>query len=586
MTAEVQKNLFQKFSQADESTTRRFGGTGLGLAISKLLLELMGGSVWIESSKPDQGTTVCCLVPLNISHKNQKHRREIIKLAGPLLKGIRVLVVDDSETSREILAEMMRSFQLDVSIAVNGKEAIEQIQQASVAPFDIVLMDWNMPGMNGDEVARRIRVDRAITHQPKVVIVTAYGQDGVMQLAENAGVDGFLVKPVSPSTLLDTIQSVLGRERVLGKHERDTQEPSEPSFPHYTDARLLLVEDNEINREFAVALLHSMGFVVDEAVNGVEAVDMVRQRAYDGVLMDIQMPLMDGLEATRKIRALVGKSGGERFVTLPIIAMTAMAMEQDAKNCLEAGMNDFVTKPVEPDRLVATLAKWIKVDNSASAPALAPNQQHVAAATPEIPADLLALKNVDALSGIRRIAGNHKAYRKQLERFRQHYSAAVDELQRLIAEEGLAAGEAYCHAIKGVTGNISAKVVFSSLTELDELLKQGETPTAEQFAELRQLIYQTMDEIAGLTSSEVVPENAPVVLEANELQAKLLALASLLKTDLGAAELLLGELRNAVAGSDKEQAVAEIAALVDVFAIDEALNLLDVLSSNLSGLHN
>lgn len=583
MTNEVQSSLFQKFTQADQSTTRRFGGTGLGLAISKLLLEMMGGQVWIESSQPGKGTTVCCTVPFKIARQDQGQRPELVELAGSLLKGIRVLVVDDSEASRDILAGMMSSFQFDVKSVADGESAIRQLQAASDKPFDVVLMDWRMPGMNGDEVIRHIRADSAIHHQPKMVMLTAYGREEVMKLAEQAGVNGFLVKPVSPSTLLDTILSVLGRGRIMGAKEKEGKTTASPSASTYAGAHLLLVEDNEINREFAVGLLHGMGVEVTEATNGEEAVAMVQQHDYDAVLMDLQMPVMDGLEATRRIRALGQQPGGERFSSLPIVAMTAMAMAEDAQKCLQAGMNDFVTKPVDPDRFMATLTKWLQKNNGGAGQKSSSAQALLNVAAPKIPADLLAMKSLDATQGIHRIGGKADAYRKQLYRFRQHYSSAVDELQQLISEKGIVAGEEYCHALKGISGNLSANALFASISELDDLLKQGIDPAPEQFDRVRQLLQQTLAEIDGLATPEAESLEATAVLGCDGLPAKLLVLSSLLKRDLGAAEVLLTELHNGVAGTETEPAVAEIAALMDVFDIDEACKKIKTLSSRLSG---
>ncbi|HSG22399.1 MAG TPA: ATP-binding protein, partial [Azonexus sp.] len=199
MTQEVQDKLFEKFTQADQTTTRRFGGTGLGLAISKNLAELMGGRIWVEDSQPGQGTTICFTVQLQIARQAQARQRELVEQAGPLLAGIRVLVVDDNEVSLEILAEMLRFFRLEVSTAASGPAALAALQAATANPYDLVLMDWRMPGMNGDEATQRIHRDAAIPHQPKIVMVTAYGREDVIHLAEQAGVDGFLIKPVSPS---------------------------------------------------------------------------------------------------------------------------------------------------------------------------------------------------------------------------------------------------------------------------------------------------------------------------------------------------------------------------------------------------
>ena len=582
MPTDLQNKLFQKFTQADQTTTRRFGGTGLGLAISKHLVELMGGRIWIEESQPGKGTTICCTVQFKIAQQAQAHRRELAEQAGPLLKGIRVLVVDDNGVSCEILAEMLRFFQLEVSVAVNGMAAIEQLEAAFDKPFDVVLMDWRMPGMNGDEATRRIHADIAIPHQPKVIIVTAYGREEVMKLSDQAGVNGFLLKPVSPSTLLDTILSVLGRGRIFSKKEKDQEEGMATDSPDFTGAHLLLVEDNEINREFATELLHSMNVVVDAAVNGEEAVAMVQQRIYDGVLMDIQMPVMDGLEAARRIRALTQQPGSERFSSLPIIAMTAMAMAHDAEKCLQAGMNDYITKPVSPDRLTATLAKWLRVSTTPVMKTSA-NTTGTEAAAPNYPADLLALTTLDAAQGIRRIGGNADAYHKQLHRFREHYSDAVAELQRLITGKSIQAGEEYCHALKGVFGNLSANELFACATELDAMLKQGKIPAPEQFERMGQMLQQTMKEIDTLAPPTITTPVTTALLGRVELLAKLVVLESLLKKDLGAAELLLVELRTGVSGTETEQAVAEIAAKVDVFAINEAFVQINTLIRRLNG---
>ncbi|XVN15754.1 ATP-binding protein [Pseudomonas corrugata] len=216
MSPETQRHLFEKFTQGDSSTTRRFGGTGLGLAISKSLAELMGGRIWIEDSQSGKGSTISFTVQLPVARQAQIHQRQLVEQSGPLLKGIRVLLVDDNAVSREILAEMLRFFQLEVVTVASGPAALTELQAPAAEPYDLVLMDWRMPGMNGDETTQRIHRDIRLPRLPKVIMITAYGREDVLRLAEQAGVDGFLIKPVSPSVLLDSILSVLGRGRVLG----------------------------------------------------------------------------------------------------------------------------------------------------------------------------------------------------------------------------------------------------------------------------------------------------------------------------------------------------------------------------------
>ncbi len=579
MAPEVQAKLFEKFSQADQSTTRRFGGTGLGLAICKHLVEMMGGGIWIEDSQPGQGTTVCCTVRLKIAQQVKAHRRELLEQAGPLLKGIRVLVVDDNEASREILAEMLRYFQMEVKVAANGETAINLLETTIEPPFDLVLMDWRMPGMNGDEVTRRIKIDPAIAYQPKVVMVTAYGREDVIKLAEQAGVNGILVKPISPSTLLDTVLSVLGRGRVLGAMSTERQK-SPSLITDFHQARLLLVEDHDINREFALELLHSMNLVVDEAVNGEEAVEMVQRRDYDCILMDIQMPVMDGLEAACRIRALAGQPGGERFAALPIIAMTALAMAQDTENSKAAGMNDHITKPIEPDRLMATLGKWIPIS-----PADLASDDGRVQTIASCPPDLLSLKSLQTAEGVRRIGGKVDAYIRQLKRFREHYPDAAKELQQLIADKGIRSAGDYCHALKGVSGNIGAQSLFECVTQIDSDLKNGETPQPVQFARMQQLLQAVMDDIDSLS---VIKAEVPAVampLTPELVLEKIAQLTAALENDLGAAETVLVELRSGVVGSTLEPAINEIAEKIDNFAIDDALALLETLYAQFSAGH-
>jgi signal transduction histidine kinase/CheY-like chemotaxis protein/HPt (histidine-containing phosphotransfer) domain-containing protein len=577
MSPDVQHKLFEKFTQADQSTTRRFGGTGLGLAICKNLVELMGGRIWVEDSQPGKGTTICFTVRLPIARQAQAHQRQLVDEAGPLLKGVRALVVDDNEVSLSILSELLSYFHLDVTTAASGPAALAALETAA-SPYDLVMMDWRMPGMNGDEVAQRIHSDPGIAHKPKIIMVTAYGREEVIRRAEQAGIDGFLIKPVSPSTLLDTILPVLGRGRLLaGDETHGAAHRESGAGGQLQGARLLLVEDNEINREFATELLRSEGIAVDEAVNGLMAIEMVRQQDYDAVLMDVQMPVLDGLEATRRIRALAATPEGARFATLPIIAMTALAMAKDAEESRAAGMNDHVTKPIAPEQLMQVLAHWVKVPaGGARAPAPAP-------VASEVPPELAALESFDAREGIRRIGGRADAYRKQLRRFREHYPGAADELRRLLAGGELRRAEEYCHALKGVTGNLGASRLYASLGAIDERVKLDQHPDETALDEFESLLQRAMREIDGLAAT-AAPEPGPAsaVLAPEAVRALLAELAHALEFDLGAAEPLLARLRAGVAGTPQETGVAALATLADNFDIDGAMAKLLELDAALS----
>lgn len=584
MSTELQERLFEKFSQSDQSSTRRFGGTGLGLVISKDLAELMGGRIWVQHSAPGQGSTLCGTVQLKIEPQLEREQHDHLAQIGPLLQNLRVLVVDDNEASREILASILRAQRITVVMANSGQMAIEQLERAQTQPFDLVLMDWRMPGMNGDEATRRICAASSIEHKPKVVMVTAYGRDEVIKLAEQAGVDGFLVKPVLPSALLDTLLTVLGRGQIL-RATADSR--SANASPTFAGARLLLVEDNEINREFAVDLLRSMQIYVDQAVDGQVAVAKVQEQAYDAVLMDIQMPKLDGLAATRAIRSLA-VSADDRFATMPIIAMTAQALTGDREKSLTAGMNDHLSKPIDPALLAAVLLRWLKIPEQRR---LAAQAQFSAAdllietAMPTAEgcdADLLALQCFDANQGIYRIGGKPQAYRKQLNRFRERYADAAEQLQRLLDNADLPAAAAYCHGLKGIFGALSANALLSCISQLDDALKHNQPPQAEHIEHLQQLLQQALNELDGLAVVAPAANAAPI--EHKELLAKLATLSWLLEHDLGAAEQLLAELRAASPDHATATALNEIAAHADLFAVDAALERINALCTQLTTL--
>jgi two-component system, sensor histidine kinase and response regulator len=564
---EIQDTLFEKFTQADQSTTRRFGGTGLGLAICKNLVALMGGRIWIEDSQPGKGTTICFTIEVKIARQAQARQRELVEKAGPLLAGIRVLVVDDNEVSREIIAEMLRYFHIAVGTAASGALALAALENAGDAPYDLVLMDWRMPGMNGDEATRRIHSSFVIARQPKVVMITAYGREDVIRLAEQVGVDGFLVKPVSPSTLLDSILSALGRGRLLESGGAPRQVPPDlASSGRLIGAQLLLVEDNDINREFATELLRSEGIEVDEAINGEQALEKVQRIAYDAVLMDVQMPVMDGLEASRRIRALASED--ERFAKLPIIAMTALAMAHDAENCRVAGMNDHVTKPISPDHLMDVLSKWVRVPEGR-------RSSMMAAPVAEFPPDLLALGSLDTREGVRRIGGKVDAYRRQLRRFRENYADAANHLQRLTSGKNLRQATDYCHLLKGITGNIGASALYDQITVIDAELKQEKFPDAIELDQLSQLLHKVMSDIDTLMAPPTQPaQSSAAALDPEQLRTALERLSEALNYDLGRAESVLAELRTGTAGSPWAPQITAIAAQVEVFDIDAAQALL------------
>ncbi|TDU31096.1 PAS domain S-box-containing protein [Panacagrimonas perspica] len=345
LSAEQISRLFESFSQADTSTTRRYGGTGLGLAISQRLVDLMDGEIAVDSVQ-GKGSTFHFTARFGLAPETAKRTP-----TPKSMRGMRVLVVDDNSTAQSILQAYLESFGFVVETVSDGQRAVEAIRNAGPQAFRLVLMDWQMPGMNGIEAARRIR--ELSSPEPSVIImVTAFGREEVEHQALSAGLDGFLIKPVNPSVLLDTILDAFGREAAL---EAGPVSSAIAPTVSLEGLHVLLVEDNEINQEVAMELLKRAGITVDLAKNGREAVDLASAKDYDAVLMDVQMPIMDGLEATRRIRRLESLRA-----TVPIIAMTANAMAEDRQRCIEAGMNDHVGKPVDVSRLHKVLAQWTR----------------------------------------------------------------------------------------------------------------------------------------------------------------------------------------------------------------------------------
>ena len=342
MSHEQSSRLFSSFSQADDSVTRKYGGTGLGLAISKQLCELMGGKIWVESQL-GVGSKFHFTVVLS---RAENIRIEQNTIQQQSLHNLNVLVVDDIAVSRKIMCDNLERLGVNCSAASSGTEAIELVLRADTqnTQYDMILMDWRMPGMDGIAATRQI-MHEVQGRLPHILMVSAYDKEDAVSSAKDTDIRVFLEKPVSHSTLLDSLYLVMGNKVLV-----DEFPEGEFRAPDLRHTRLLLVEDNDINRQVAMEFLADTGAEIENAQNGREAVDLIRQYAFDVVLMDIQMPVMDGLTAAHAIR---------RFdETTPIIAMTAHAMEGDKEKSLQAGMNDHLTKPIEPMKLYEVLAKW------------------------------------------------------------------------------------------------------------------------------------------------------------------------------------------------------------------------------------
>lgn len=473
LTREQAAKLFQAFAQADTSTTRKHGGTGLGLTISRRLVELMGGHIWLDS-EAGVGSTFTFTAWLEVGTGIDKRATVPARF-----QDLRVLVVDDHAAAREILVESLQGM-VDLADAVSsGQEAIAAIKERDGdRPYDAVLMDWRMPGMDGLQVSRLIKNDASLAKQPAIIMVTAFGRDEVREEADALHLDGFLMKPVTKSMLVDSLVSVFAASADTGAAPAATA--LEAPTP-LSGARILLVEDNEINQQIATELLEGAGAIVEVANNGREAMDRLDHGAdplrYDLVLMDLQMPEMDGFQATTRIRE------DSRFANLPIIAMTAHATLDERNRCLAAGMNDHVSKPIHPTLLFDTVARYYR-------PAIAARPQPVPEATATRsaassarssvsappPGVLPEVAGLDTADGVRRLGGNLQLYLNLLRQFVATEHDAPTRIREQLAAGDRAAAERSAHTIKGLAGSLGARGVQAAADQLERAVKEGAPP--------------------------------------------------------------------------------------------------------------
>ncbi len=565
MNVEQQKKLFQSFSQADESTTRKYGGTGLGLSISKKLVEMMGGEIGVESEAGKGSTFYFNVLLGRAKGKLVKRNAQIVPTD---LQGLHVLIVDDNATSREILKNHLDLFQFDSDEVASGEEAIEQLKAApDDAPYQLVLMDWKMSGITGIEASRRILEDESICNKPEIIMVSAYSREELMTQAQTVGVNSYLVKPVSQSMLFDTVMHSFDIEQKgISVASRIGESPK--ASETLRGSHLLLVEDNEINQQVAKELLEKAGITVSIANDGQEAVEAVNQESFDGVLMDLQMPVMDGFEATRTIR------NDERFKNLPIIAMTANAMAGDRERCLEVGMNDHVAKPIEIKELYGALALWVKPSNPTVIAAPDAGEQSAAPDEIEIP----ELTGIDVEIGLKRVAGNRRLYRTILLQFRDSAANTLSELKVALSDGDVETATRSAHTIRGVAGNIGAVDLQKMAERLESALKNGESSGLESLlSDIEFHLAQILPGISVLDEAE--EENSPSddEIDVETITPLLLKLKRLLEEDDGEASEVLYELETKLKGTAILSQVKQLTKTVDQFDYDEALDLLEAL---------
>jgi CheY-like chemotaxis protein len=482
------------------------------------------------------------------------------------------LVVDDNAQAREILTEALRVFAMRADSVSSGEDAVREIAAAdSQDPYRLVLMDWHMPGMDGLEASRIIKRNDRLQHVPKIVMVTAFGREDIRAQAEQIGIDSYLLKPVNQSLLYDTLVDLFGVAG-LEAHRSRAQKSDVPEHDA-TGIRVLLVEDNEMNQQVATELLESAGAIVTIANHGGEAVKILTEGdqapPFDVVFMDLQMPEMDGFTATRLLRR------DNRLQKFPIIAMTAHALVEERQRCLDAGMNDHVSKPIDPDNLFATLLRWAKPrpkESVKSQPLPAPVGISVdEAILPEIP-------GVNLADGLKRVAGNRRLYRDLLGQFAAKQGDAAAQISAALESGDRQLAERIAHTVKGVAGNFGITGVQSSAQKLEKAIREGQdtvSPLLEEFAGLMSTQVHAIEQALRESAPPMPVEAQSLPFDGEAAAAAVGRLKALLENSDGDAEEAFRSLQEAVGGVVEKPQLAALGASISDFDFDAALVKLD-----------
>jgi signal transduction histidine kinase/DNA-binding response OmpR family regulator/HPt (histidine-containing phosphotransfer) domain-containing protein len=582
LTEPQRAKLFSAFSQADASTTRKYGGTGLGLTISKRLVEQMGGEIGAES-EPGKGSNFHFTARFGLQAQQRVHSKLDESDAA-----LRILVVDDNARSREIILANLASQKFDATAVQSGEAAIAELLEAHEQrrPYGLVFMDWMMPGLDGLASIARLRKHPQIEGTPAVVMVTTHSQDEMLEALQGTRIDGVLIKPVEPSALFDSVLSALGKEVATRGRKQQRQDANLEAEQKMRGAYLLLVDDNPVNQELAIEILEGAGIRVDVANNGAVAVDKVLCTNYDGVLMDCQMPVMDGYEATRFLRA------DPRFTQLPILAMTANAMSSERELCLAAGMNDHIGKPIDVHQLFTTMARWIVPKVLRATPAQADTGP-----VAEVPVGQLPqIEGLNLALAVQRLGGKSALVRKLVLRFSQTQRETANRIRQALQSGDLQCVVSEAHNTKGLAGNIGAMELHDLCHVVERAARlndaAGLPDSVAAMDKLLSVLIRRID--AALDTGPVM---SPGVLPGQNvdrrvLQQDLVDLAALLADDDSDAARRVDGIAGRLIALGYDRNAAEIKELIGTYdfeaalaAVNGTIRLLET-QSNVAGVHH
>jgi len=540
-------HLFNAFSQADSSITRQFGGTGLGLSISKQLVELMGGELVVSSS---EGTGSVFSFTIRCGLQEAKMR----DIAEPItaLSGKRALIVDDNDSARSILLTLLNAMHFKAKAVSNGYEALDELKDSA---FDMVFVDWTMPGMNGLEVLQKAHDERLIV-DCKTFLVTAYGRE--LSLVETSGklIDALIVKPVNPSNLLDAIMDAFGIEHVASKPV-----VSKTTRPRFANQKVLLVEDNEVNQEVALGLLNGTNLDVLVANHGQEAIDALKQQDVSLVLMDMQMPVMDGVTACKEIRK------HDQWQQLPIVAMTANAMQSDVEICLEAGMNGHIAKPINVANLYQTLQQYLPLEDQT----VAANHKLAATNVEAMNGEYPQLMGVDVQQAIFDTGGNADSYFSILERFLDAQKIDTYSLQEIIAKEDWEGAERMAHTLKGASANLGIHELTTLAVKIEKRVKSSDKSAVELAQQAQSTVIQLRKQMQDWRGLQAPSKD----VSCDELKELYLRLVEKVENYDVAALEIINQAKHCDLWTDEDK--NKLIELIENFEFEQAKELLDKL---------